>query len=735
MRTSRRQFLQISGAGLGAVLASGQLAGQASKLFDSRKKIPTYCEVCFWKCAAWVHFDQDGELCKVVGNDRDPLCRGMLCPRGTAGIGMYKDPDRLTNPLIRRERNGEQYYEEVSWPQAIDHIASRLRSINDEYGPESLALFSHGSGGKHFTRLLKAMGSGNISAPSFAQCRGPRDVAFNATFGAPLPSPEPLDIINTNCLVLIGSHLGENMHNSQVQEMSKLIDRGANIITVDPRLSTAAAHSKTWLPIKPATDMALLLAWMHIIVKEELYDQEFVMNNCFGFEELAEHLTDKTPAWAASITGIGEEMIVKTAWEIAEAAPSVIIHPGRHVTWYGDDTQRSRAIAILNALLGSYGSKGGFFLPQSAKAPTYPHPGFPKPKWDWHDTLNGRYNLANQAVSNALVDASHPDNTSEHSIKAWFVVGTNLIHTIPDTQRTIEALQNQEFVVVVDTMPMDITGYADVVLPECTYLERYDDLRTSPYRVPTVSLRKPALEPLGHSKPAYWMARKLASKFGLQAYFNYNDYDDVLVWQAKQMGISYSELEEKGVLQLPVEHPVYFERGEMQTFGTPTGLIELYSFTLEDEGFDPLPDYTPHPEPPDGYFRLNYGRAPMHTFSRTSNNSYLNDLFPENPVWVNPAIAKKLNLAQGERIYLENSKGTKSKFTAPVRITNRIGLDSVYLVHGFGHRDKRMKKAGGKGISDTELMSEIMVDPVMGGTGMRGNFVRIIKASEERHML
>lgn len=116
----------------------------------------------------------------------------------------------------------------------------------------------------------------SVAAPSYAQCRGPREVAFYMTFGEGIQSPERTDIRDTDCLVLIGSHIGENMHNGQVQEMSDTIDKGASIITVDPRFSIAASKSKYWLPIKPATDIALLLDWIHVIIFDELYDKEYV---------------------------------------------------------------------------------------------------------------------------------------------------------------------------------------------------------------------------------------------------------------------------------------------------------------------------------------------------------------------------------------------------------------------------------------------------------------------------
>jgi len=162
--------------------------------------------------------------------------------------------------------------------------------------------------------------------------------------------------------------------------MSDAIDKGAAIITVDPRFSTVAGKSKFWLPIKPATDMALLLAWIHEIIYNEWYDKKYVEKYTYGFDQLKEHVKNYTPEWAYGITTIAPDQIRKTAREMAAASPAVIVHPGRHVTWYGDDTQRTRAIAILNALLGSYGRRGGFYRAESGNMAEYPHPEFPKPK-------------------------------------------------------------------------------------------------------------------------------------------------------------------------------------------------------------------------------------------------------------------------------------------------------------------------------------------------------------------
>ncbi len=743
MAKSRRDFIKISSLSTAGVLAGAKYIQSAVPGISNFAKggtnedlrTPTYCEVCFWKCAGWVYKNDEGEIKKIVGNDDDTNCNGRFCPRGTGGVGMYHDQDRLKTPLIRvKGKNGEKdTYREASWDEAFDAVAKGLQKIKDEHGPECTALFTHGSGGKYFGDLLKAYGSTNVAAPSYAQCRGPREVAFIATFGEGLNSPEPTDIRDTRCLVLIGSHLGENMHNGQVQEMSDAIDKGASIITVDPRFSTVASKSKFWLPIKPATDMALLLSWMREIINNKWYDKEYLDKYAYGFEELQAYVQPFTPEWAYGITTIKPDQIRETAREMANAAPSVIIHPGRHVTWYGDDTQRLRAVAILNALLGSWGRRGGFFIPETASVPSYPHPEFPKPKRTWRDAMGGKYNLADLALASGVCDATIPSADLDCHIKGWIVNGTNLIMTLPDQKKTLEAINNLDFMVVVDTMPMEITGYADVVLPECTYLERYDSLRVVQGRNPNIALRMPAAKPKYNTKPAYWMAKELSKKMGLEAYFGWDTIEDMLDWQLKEVGSSLEEMKRIGVKNLPREYGgLYFEDGEEVEFNTNTGKIELYSTALEEEGFDPMPRYTAHMEPPPGFYHLNYGRAPMHTFSRTANNPNLTDLMDENAIWVNPKVAKEWGLKNGNEVYLENQDGVVSDFPAKIRVTERTRFDSVYIVHGFGHAKKKLSRAYGKGISDSQLITRVLMDPVMGGTGMRGNFVtfRFEKESE-----
>ena len=744
MTTSRRKFIKISALGFGGLAAStsalsmiggnsylDELVKQSvSKKFN---RTATYCEVCFWKCAGWAHTDEDGEIKKIIGNENDPHCYGRLCPRGTGGVGMYNDEDRLKTPLIRTTVNGEETFRKASWEEALDLIASKFKGFKETHGAESIALFKHGSPGKHLEHLFKAFGSDTIAEPAYAQCRGPRETGFGLTFGSWIGSPEPTDIRDTKCLVLIGSHIGENMHNSQVQEMSDAIDNGATIITVDPRLSTAASKSEHWLAIKPATDLALLLSWMNVLIEEGLYNKKYVEQYASGFDALKEHVKQFTPEWAYGITTIKPEEIRKTARIMAAAAPSVIIHPGRHVTWYGDDAQRGRAMAMLNGLLGSWGNRGGFYFKEGLKVPKFPHPAYPEPKWGWKE-IGEKYPFAEMGITTELVQATIPSEDNEYPIKAWLVAGTNLVSTLPQRERTLEAIDAVEFMVVVDTMPMEITGYADVVLPECTYLERYDGIRSATNRTPSIAVRTPVVEPKYDSKPAWWISKEIGERLGLHDYFNYNDFEEVIEWQLKELGTSLEEMKKIGVKVFDRKSgPLFLREGENYVFATPSGKIEFYSHQLAEKGFDPMPVYTAHPEPQQGFYRLNYGRSPMHTFSRTINNPNLSDLKDENMLWVNPKVARILGLKKDQEVWLKNQDDILSTFSIKVRVTERVRWDSVYMYHGFGHNNKKLTRAFGKGASDSELISKVAIDPLMGGTGLRGNFVAILTENPHKN--
>ena len=739
-KLSRRQFIKI-GAGSAGALAVG--SGLVSKWWGmdghtpydpataGDRVVPTFCELCFWKCGVLAHV-KDGEVTKITGNPAHPLSRGRLCPRGTGGIGLLYDPDRLKRPLVRTRKRGEDVFEEVSWDTALDEVAEKLLRIREKYGPEALALFTHGYGGSWFKHLLLSYGSPNIAAPSYAQCRGPREVGFFLTFGQGVGSPENTDLPNTRCLVLIGNHLGENMHNTQVQDMADAIGQGAELVVVDPRFSTAAGKARYWLPIKPGTDIALLLAWMHVMITEGRYDKDYVEKHTTGFDKLKAHVADKTPEWAYTHTGLKPEQIRESARFLAGLRPATLIHPGRRATWYGDDTQRIRAMAILAALLGSWGRKGGFYIPSRITVPKFPYTKYTyEPKGKADKPQESLYPLADETLASGLCDATIP-GTAAYDLKGWLVYGTNLIESLPDPRNTKKAIQELDFIVSIDVLPAEICGWSDVVLPESTYLERCDEVHAPWYRQPFLAIRQPVVEPMYDSKPGWWIAREIAYRIGLEDYFPWKDSEEYARHRVKAAGYDCAELQRNGVV-LGKTTPITEEEGLDLSFDTGTGKIELYSKPLEAMGFDPMPEFTPPDEPPPGMFRLLFGRTPVHSFGRTTNNRFLSQCFDENEVWINADAAAALAgfespLQDGERVVLVNQDGIRSN-PIKAKITQRIRGDCVYMVHGYGRTAKGLKFARGRGASDSRLVTRYKVDPIMGGTGMNVNFVRLERPS------
>jgi thiosulfate reductase/polysulfide reductase chain A len=768
---TRREFLRYGFIGSAGVAAGVLLDGQPAEAYNTTAidhprfyppatadTVRSVCGVCFWKCGIDVELGAEGELLNISPVDGHPLSRGRLCPRGVGGIGFYEDDNRLTKPQIRVGERGEAVFRNTSWDDANSEIGRRLREIIEADGPGAVAFLTHGAAEAHFEHLAAAIGTAHHAHPAYDQCKAPREVGYKLTFGHALKSPEPVDIENTDCLVLIGSHLGENMHNLQVQELVTAEVKGANLIVVDPRRSTAALRADIWLQIRPGTDIALLLAWTHILIRDGLYDHDFVRDYTSGFDLLSEHVDRAAPEWAAAETGLTVAEIEASAAMIGAAGSHMALHPGRHVVWYGDDTQRARAMAILVAITGSWGSRGGYYLPQKAHLPTleevYPTlPEYP-PLADRRDP---GYPFAIGVNVNGIRQA-----TIDGSIKAWVVVGTNLITSLPAHQETIEALEKLEFLAVVDVLPTEITTYADVLLPATSYLERSDNLTVTQSRDPFVAITQQAVDPVGESRPEAQIAYDMGAQLGLQQYWQWDSVEDLNEAMIDEMNTLYPEqgtvdwdqLTSEGFVVLNEGRPIYREghglgddsrgrAGAVMDFPPFTGdegddRVRLYSPDLDvvwrekvaagddPTGYEPLPTYYPPVPAPPGHVRLLYGRSPVHTFGRTQDTPILFGRQSENEVWISPSSAAAFGVDDGGWVDLINQDGARQ---GPVRlnVTNRMSDDAVYTTHGFGHNSRQLTRAYKKGIDDSALMTKYAVDPLSGGTGMRVNFVRVVK--------
>ena len=752
MKLQRREFLKLSAASvsalsLGSPAEAFTFPNPFARLPDpwytgSASEVYTVCENCFWKCGVKAYV-ADGKVRKIDGVSHNPKSRGMLCPRGQGAVMQTYDPDRLKRPLIRLEASerGEGKYREASWEEAIELIAAKMLVIKEAHGSESVAFFAHGTGDSWFAEYLPAAwGSPNVAKPSVSLCTSPRETASQWTFGRGVGGHEPVDWENTRYIVLIGHHIGEDTHNTQLQDFSIARKNGAKLVVVDPRFSVAASKADHWLPIKPGTDTALLLAWLNVLVEEDLYDRDYVDTYTTGFDALAKHVKAFTPEWAEDITELPAETIRTVARELAAHAPRAVLPPGRHTVWYGTDTQRMRAVYLINALLGNYGREGGFYLAQAPYLEKYPLPPFPlepaaggcsgtEPSdTEIHSAFRPAVDTGKFfAKTTAVQEMIEPMLTGEpYPLKGLICYGVNLFHSIPDVARTKEAIKALDLYVAIDVLPMEHVMWADVILPEATYLERYDDLVAIPHKMPFIELRQPVIEPLWDSKPGWWIARELGLRLGLEAFFPWTNIEEYLDKRLTMIGSSLEQLKQEGTLiQKGRPYLEDWEARNRNPFGTPSGKIELYSETFEKNGFDPLPVYEPPPQGPAGYYRLLYGRSPVHTFAKTHNNWLLMEMHGENGVWLNADEAASKGLASGDYVWLENQDGAREGPVA-VYATERIRKDCVYLVHGFGHKAPGLKVAHGRGASDTALQTHYTLDKLSGGAGLRNNFVNLI---------
>ncbi|MDR7536791.1 MAG: molybdopterin-dependent oxidoreductase [Armatimonadota bacterium] len=746
MKLSRREFLIVGGST--ALVATAASAPALRRLLLSPRRvwyqqattqIPTVCEMCLWRCGAVAHV-AGGRVWKLDGHPDNPKSNGRLCARGLGGIGELYDPDRLRRPLIRTGARGEGKFREATWDEALDVTAKALLRIKEQYGPEAVAFFGHYAGDKWFVDYLApAWGSPNAARPSVSMCTAPREVAAMLTFGRPLGGHEPVDWEQTRYIVLLGTHIGENAHNTPMQEFAAARARGAQVVVVDPRFSTAASKADRYLPIKPGTDTALLLAWMHVLVTEGLYDRAYVERWTEGFDQLAAHVRAFTPQWAAAITELPAESIVEVARDLARYRPQAVVVPSRHVVWYGNDTQRLRALYLVNVLLGNWGRPGGFYIAEAPYIEEYPLPPFPigseaggcaGPGGPAPEPTHGRRPRADGVRHRflrggvAIQELLKPMITGEpYPIKGLVTYAVNLFHSLPDPERTRRALAALDFHVVIDILPQDHVAWADVVLPECTYLERYDDLIAVAHKRPFIALRQPVVAPLYETKPGWWIARELGLRLGLAQYFPWTTIEEYLEQRLNSAGLTLEEMKKTGV-SIQKGRPYLEEWKTRSPFPTPSGKIRLYCDDLAEAGLDPLPRYEPTADPPQGFFRLLYGRAPVHTFARTQNNPVLTRFMATNDVWVNRRAAAALGLRTGDRVMLVNQDGARSG-PVTVRATARIRPDCVYIVHGFGHRAPGLRRAHTRGASDAALQTRYALDPVSGGAGLRVNFVRL----------
>ena len=649
---TRRKFVGVAGATVaGTALAAtalppllelglpqAVLADEGSEApgtqFD--REVYTLCEQCVWRCGVRAKVKAD-KLVKLDGNPFHPHSNGMLCPRGQGGIATAYDPDRLLTPMIRKGKRGEGVWQSVSWPDALDYVAQRMLEIKEKYGAEAMVFSTtHNLLQPVFENLMKAYGSPNYGTQR-SLCFNAMIVADLMTFGLEEPGR---DYSETQYIIYTGRNMLDAISNSESQALVAAIARGAKVVVLDPRFTKTAAKATEWLPIKPGTDLAFHLALLQEIIYNDLYDKQFVAEYTVGFEEVKAAVRDYTPEWAATLTEIPAGTIRRIAHEFALAAPHCFAHPNWRTSNFLNSFQTERAIAVLNAIVGNWAQPGGLQPvagEEGAGLGAPAHPPYPRITALRLDGVPWKYPLVPLKLGVFQEIRDNILTGQPYQAHGWFIFRQNPINGLPERQKTFEAFNKMDFIVTIDISMNDTAWFSDVVLPEASYLERYDPLTIVDNKV---YIRQPAIAPLGESKSGLWIFKELGNRLGLSDYFSYADDEDYLRQQLEPLNVTLEELKQRGYYPLPGAATETAGEAAL-SWSTPSGKIELASEVLRNSGFAPAPVWEEPPQVPEGQFYLLTGKVAQHTQFATQNNKLLHERAPDNPLWINSQSAAR----------------------------------------------------------------------------------------------
>lgn len=748
---TRRTFLKLSGATAAAIAVSGSVTKMVSEVSAETKAeesqfVRSFCEMCTSRCPIQAKIE-NGKVTYIAGNPDWAATGGTVCARGGAAVSQLYDKDRVKKPLIRTGERGEGKWKEVSWDEAYSYIAEKMQEIKSKYGAESMAFACRGGTHKaYMDTLAKAYGSPNTFTHE-STCPIARTVAKEVIFGTAAVS---LDYGNAKYLLSLGRSFFEGINVSQVRGVMKAMANGGKLVSVDPRFSVTAAKADEWHAIKPGTDLALVLAIIHVLIRDNLYDKEFIEKYTEGFDAIKASVVDTTPAWAAQETGISEKDIERMAKEMAAAKPRAMIDWGWRTTFSSEEFELRRASIIANLLLGSFEVPGGMYLDKSAgfinglvgktvvpglgapKLPPFPKPA--KPRVDGAQVKGQPHFLvpASDGVVQAVPEAILTEKP--YPIKGWFVLRNNPVVSQSNTTRVIEALKKLDLLVVCDVNLSDTAWFADVVLPESTFLERDEGFNNAGGSAPSYTLRQQVVKPVYDTRPHWQIFKELGERLGLGQYFPWNNIEDMraiqmggnteLIKAAKDkgfinFGIKPLFLRDKNsVAQFVSKYPEAVSKvndqgiidGPILNLKTHSKKIELMSPEVQELFGRPVPIYRPVKLKEDNELYFIQGKSAIHTNAHTHDIPWLYGLMPTSRLWVNPDTAAKLSLRAGDTVEVTAESG---KQKAVVLVSKGVRPDTVFTYFGFGRVSPGLKRAYKQGINSSLLLPTVM-GPVCG---------------------
>lgn len=793
MNVTRRAFLKVSAiGGAGAALAtqiprSTASAPQKSEAVGMDEKwVSSVCLQCPAGCGIMVRV-VNGRAVKIEGNPEHPINLGRLCPKGHVGLQILYDPDRIKGPMRRVGKRGEGKWEKISWDEALGIVAKRLRSLRQKGEPHRLIFMSgrnRGQMGDLIGRFCEAFGTPNNVGHS-SICADGSPQAHYLTQGWKWYAAYDWD--NTNYLLCFGGGFVEAWRPTTrllraFGHMRRERPIRAKIVQVETRFSISAAKADEWIPINPGTDAALALGIAHVIVKAELYDKPFVAEHTFGFEDWKEEksgkkhmgfktlvLRDYPPAKVSKITGIPEATIIRIAREFAATQPAIAAGE-RGASMQTNGTYNRMAIHSLNALVGSIDVPGGVLMQmtphgQAMGPPLTPWPAVIKDKVAEESLKQPRIDYAGTKkfplAGKVYQDLPESILSGEpYPVDTIFLYYTNPLFSTPDVGRWYKAIEKAPFIVTFSPVMDETSDYADLILPDHTYLERWHDDGIYPsLGYPVLSVRQPVVKPLYDTKNTadVWLdlARRIGGNVGES--FPWKGFEELLkfrvrgLFEAKAGNIVaptfdrfWEEFKKKGFWA----NPPYKFRDWDRVFQTASKRFEFFSQNLEHKLEDLAKKdvekakekgktiteeetlaeilrglklrargdeiYLPHYEPirhvgDEKQFPLllNTYKLIAHAEGRGANSSWLQEILGlhvgvrwDSWVEINPDTAKALGIRDGDEVWVES---VVSKIKTKAKIYPGAMPQVVNMPFELGHRAYGTL-AKGRGVNPNEIL-------------------------------
>jgi formate dehydrogenase alpha subunit len=670
-------------------------------------KVRTICPYCGCGCSIYLSL-RDQEIIGVSPCPENSVNEVSLCVKGRYGFDFIHHRDRLKSPLIKKDGD----FTEATWDEALDLVAKRFSSYSaDEVAVISSAKCTNEENyvAQKFARAV--LGTNNIDHCA-RLCHAPTITGLVQSFGSGAMTNSINEIRDARCIFAIGTNTTE-AHPIIGLEVKKAVGRGAKLIVANPREIDLVRFSHLWLRHKPGSDVALLMGMAKVIVDEGLIDQTFINERCENFDAFRESLNGFDLDFVEQVTGVPKEKIVEAARVYATEKPSTILY-AMGITQHSHGTDNVIAIANLAMLTGNIGKPSSGVNPLRGQnnvqgacdmgaLPTI-YPGYQAVA---DGSIRGKFEAAwgcSLPPSPGLTITEIIDAAYQGKIKAIYLIGENPLLSEPNIAHAEEALEKLDFLVVQDIFLSETAKLADVVLPGASFAEKDGTFTNTERRVQRV---RKAIEPVGDSRPDWWITCELGKRMGGKGFdFNHPSQimEEISNLTPSYGGISYERLEDGG-LQWPCptkDHP-----------GTP--ILHREVFTRGKGKFIPL-EYKPPMELPDDEYPLvlTTGRSlyHFHTGTMTRKVEGLNILKGEGEVEINPEDAFSLGISEGEKVKVISRRG---EVIARTKVTEASPVGVVFMTFHFAE-------------SPANMLTNPAIDPVAKIPEFKVSAVRIERA-------